>query len=46
MVLEVKGLVGAITKQDMGKMMKELTPKLKGKFDSKKLSQIVNSVLE
>lgn len=45
MVNEVKTQVGAVTKKDMGKMMKELSPKLKGKFDSKKLSQLVNSVL-
>lgn len=46
LINEVKVLVGATTKRDMGKMMKELTPKTKGKFDSKKLSQLVNSVLE
>lgn len=45
LVNEVKAQVGATSKKDMGKMMKELTPKTKGKFDSKKLSQIVNSVL-
>lgn len=43
---EVKIEVGAVTKRDMGKMMKLLQPKLKGKFDSKRLSQIVTSVLE
>ena len=46
LVNQVKVLVKAESKKDMGKMMKELTPKLKGKFDSKRLSQIVNSVLE
>lgn len=45
LVDEVKALVGAETKKDMGKMMKELTPKTKGKFDSKKLSMLVNNVL-
>lgn len=45
LVNEVKTLVGAETKKDMGKMMKELTPKTKGKFDSKKLSMLVNNVL-
>lgn len=45
LVNEVKALVGAETKKDMGKMMKELTPKTKGKFDSKKLSMLVNNVL-
>lgn len=46
LVRQVKVLVKAETKKDMGKMMKELQPKCKGKFDAKKLSQIVNSVLE
>lgn len=46
LVNEVKTRIGAVTKKDMGKMMKELTPKTKGKFDSKKLSHIVNGVLE
>lgn len=45
-VNEVKTEVGAVTKRDMGKMMKVLQPKLKGKFDAKRLSQIVTSVLE
>ena len=45
LVNETKSKVGAETKKDMGKMMKELTPMLKGKFDSKKLSQIVSGVL-
>ena len=45
LVMQVKVLVKAETKKDMGKMMKELTPKTKGKFDSKRLSQIVTSVL-
>lgn len=46
MVNQVKTTVGAVTKKDMGKMMKELTPMFKGKFDSKRLSQLVSSVLE
>lgn len=46
MVNQVKTTVGAVTKTDMGKMMKELTPMFKGKFDSKRLSQLVSSVLE
>ena len=44
-VHEVKAKVGATTKRDMGLMMKELSPMFKGKFDQKKLSQIVSSVL-
>ena len=45
-VNEVKVRVGATTKRDMGMMMKELSPMFKGKFDQKRLSQIVSSVLE
>ncbi|MCQ2210127.1 MAG: GatB/YqeY domain-containing protein [Paludibacteraceae bacterium] len=45
-VNQVKVNTNATTKKDMGKMMKELTPMLKGKFDSKRLSAIVNSILE
>jgi len=44
-VNEVKAKVGATTKRDMSRMMKELSPMFKGKFDQKKLSQIVSSVL-
>ena len=44
-VNEVKVKVGATTKKDMGNMTKELSPMFKGKFDQKKLSQIVSSVL-
>ena len=44
-VNEVKAKVGATTKRDMGLMMKELSPLFKRKFDQKKLSQIVSSVL-
>ena len=44
-VNEVKAKVGATTKRDMGLMMKELSPMFKGKFDQKKLSPIVSSVL-
>ena len=46
LVNELKISVGAVTKKDMGKMMKELQPKCKGKFDGKRLAEIVNSVLE
>lgn len=46
LVRQVKVLVKAETKKDMGKMMKELQPKCKGKFDGKRLAEIVNSVLE
>ncbi len=44
-VLAAKAATGAATKKDMGKIMKEVQPKCKGKFDGKRLSEIVNSVL-
>lgn len=43
---EVKAAVGATSPKDMGKMMKELTPKTKGRFDSKKLSGLVQAALK
>jgi len=43
---EVKAAVGATSPKDMGKMMKELTPKTKGRFDSKKLSALVQAALK
>lgn len=45
LINQIKINVGAVTKKDMGKMMKELTPLTKGKFDSKRLSQLVNQTL-
>ncbi len=44
-VNEFKAKFVSTTKRDMGLMMKELSPMFKGKFDQKKLSQIVSSVL-
>lgn len=44
-VLAAKAATGATTKKDMGKIMKEVQPKCKGKFDGKRLSEIVNSLL-
>jgi len=46
MVNQVIKDVGAETKKDMGKVMKVLTPQLKGKFDSKRLSTFVNELLK
>lgn len=43
--MKAKNSVGATTKRDMGLMMKELSPMFKGKFDQKRLSQLVSSVL-
>jgi uncharacterized protein YqeY len=36
---------GAKAKQDMGKVMKEVMPKVKGRYDSKMLSELVNKCL-
>ena len=36
---------GAKAKQDMGKVMKEVMPKVKGRYDSKLLSELVNKCL-
>ena len=44
-VLAAKAATGATTKKDMGKIMKEVQPKCKGKFDGKRLSEIVNGLL-
>jgi len=38
--------VGAANKQDMGKVMKAIMPKAKGRCDSKLLSDIVNKCLQ
>lgn len=37
--------IGAVAMKDMGKLMKELMPKVKGKADGKLLSDIVKEVL-
>jgi uncharacterized protein YqeY len=37
--------VGAVTKKDMGKVMKELSPKLKGKADMKMVNIIISGKL-
>lgn len=42
---EAKTSTGAETKKDMGKMMKVIQPKCKGKFDGRRLSELVNAVL-
>lgn len=46
MIAEVKTAVGAASPKDMGKMMKELSPKLKGRFDSRRLSELVQAALK
>ncbi len=46
MITEIKnGLGSEVSPKDMGKIMKELTPKTKGRFDSKKLSALVQAAL-
>lgn len=37
--------VGATSMKDMGKVMSEISPKLKGRADNRKISQIVKSIL-
>jgi len=46
MVIEAKNATGSSTVKDIGKMMKVLQPKVKGRFDGKLLASIVNSVLQ
>lgn len=45
LITELKETLGASSPKDMGKMMKELSPKVKGRFDSKHLSQLVQEAL-
>lgn len=44
-VSELKEKLGASSPKDMGKMMKELSPITKGRFDAKRLSQLVQEAL-
>lgn len=45
LVAEIKLQVGAEGPKDMGKVMKELSPKTKGRFDSRRLSDLVKAAL-
>lgn len=45
LITELKETLQAASPKDMGKMMKELSPKVKGRFDSKRLSQLVQEAL-
>ena len=45
LITELKETLGATSPKDMGKMMKELSPKVKGRFDSKRLSQLVQEAI-
>lgn len=44
-ISEVITIVDASTMKDMGKVMQEVTPKVKGRFDMKKVSEIIKSKL-
>lgn len=44
-ISELKEKLGASSLKDMGKMMKELSPITKGRFDAKRLSQLVQEAL-
>lgn len=45
LIQEIKEKTGAASPKDMGLIMKELAPKTKGRFDSKKLSGLVQAAL-
>lgn len=45
LIAEIKAQVGAEGPKDMGKVMKELSPKTKGRFDSRHLSELVKAAL-
>jgi hypothetical protein len=44
-ISETISSLGVTSKKEMGKVMKELTPKIKGKADMKEVNQIVSSML-
>lgn len=45
LIADVKAQVGAVGPKDMGKLMKELSPKTKGRFDGRRLSDLVKAAL-
>ena len=45
LIEEIKAQVGAQGPKDMGKIMKELTPKTKGRFDGRRVSDLVKAAL-
>lgn len=45
MIESAKEKLGALSPKDMGKMMKELAPQIKGRFDSKRLSDLIQKIL-
>jgi uncharacterized protein len=42
----IKNIAGSLENPNMGMLMKELSPQIKGKFDGKKASQMVKDYLE
>ena len=46
LIAEIKAATGASSSKDMGKIMKELSPKVKGRFDSKRASALVQEALK
>ncbi|MCQ2054342.1 MAG: GatB/YqeY domain-containing protein [Fibrobacter sp.] len=46
LIAEIKAATGASSPKDMGKIMKELQPKVKGRFDAKKASALVQEALK
>ena len=46
LIAEIKAATGASSPKDMGKIMKELSPKVKGRFDAKRASALVQAALK
>jgi len=46
LVLQAKEATGAVGPKDMGKIMKEITPQIKGRADAKWVSQLVQAALQ
>lgn len=46
LISQIKEEVGAVSPKDMGKIMKEITPKIKGRFDPKRASALVQESLK
>ena len=46
LIAEIKTATGAASPKDMGKIMKEISPKVKGRFDAKRASALVQEALK
>lgn len=46
LIAEIKVATGASSPKDMGKIMKELQPKVKGRFDGRRVSALVQEALK